>query len=487
MTFSPERNINIFLSYAHEDQDIADAISSTLRSAFYDTFDITLMSEFQLGLNWRDVINESISATDIMIAIATGRLKPGHSYTGFEVGSFTASMKFQPNMKIAPEVARRLIPFAVLDQAPATLNEFEGIDIDPKALHALRFDASNAPQEIEKLTSNGNEAKEGIVKFLSDIQDIINDVLPDKAMKLAQTKQRIEFFNTLATTLCQQLISSISNREESSLIPKSKLIIRVPPGQPGNGDYLSNAEVETQGPCTDSFGVDRENARYNWPDFLKQTPHKDIANSWNDAFKALVRTLNESDFVERNTILSFDRTKTFRVFVSRVRTLFSGLREYHLYVIPLLKPKEYGDQISTMLVRALQISLGYRFMFLERSSEFSPEIIKATRLSALQSTITEMQNSLNLLLQTADDAGLNDPEHVVLILGNAQIDDIYELWDKEKDALYKAASDVIAGPVTLALKESFVGQLESFCEHTREMNKRYTARALTILQERITA
>ena len=107
MSFSPERNINIFLSYAHEDQEIADAISGALRSAFYDTFDITLMSEFPLGLNWREVINESIRATDIMIAIATGRLKPGHSYTGFEIGSFTTSVMFQPNMKIAPAIPRR--------------------------------------------------------------------------------------------------------------------------------------------------------------------------------------------------------------------------------------------------------------------------------------------------------------------------------------------------------------------------------------------
>src|ERR1700709_898346 len=144
MPYSTENNINVFPSYAHEDQGIADAVASALRRAFFETLDITMMSEFPAGLNWRNLINDSIEETDIMIAIATGRLKPGHSFTGFEIGSFVNSMRHRPNMKIAPDVARRMISFAVLDKTPAAVNDFEGIDIDPAALHALRFDASNA-------------------------------------------------------------------------------------------------------------------------------------------------------------------------------------------------------------------------------------------------------------------------------------------------------------------------------------------------------
>src|SRR4051812_33456454 len=116
MPYSTEQNINIFLSYAQEDQAIADAIASILRKAFFDTFDITMMSEFPTGLNWRNLIDDAIETTDIMIAIVTGRLKPGHSFTGYEIGSFSFSMRSKPNMNIAPNVKRRMIPFAVLDK-----------------------------------------------------------------------------------------------------------------------------------------------------------------------------------------------------------------------------------------------------------------------------------------------------------------------------------------------------------------------------------
>jgi hypothetical protein len=486
MPYSTEHNINIFLSYAHEDQAIADAIAVTLRRAFFDTFDITLMSEFPIGLNWRDLINNSIEATDIMIAIATGRLKPGHSFTGFEIGSFTTSMRFRKNMTIAPDVARRMIPFAVLDKTPAAINDFEGIDIEPKDLHALRFDASDAPREIRELSAQGgDDATKSVVKFLSDLQDIISEVLPEKSKKISLSKERIEFFNTLAMGLCEQLFSSVSNREESVLIPKSKLIIRVPPGTSLEQDALSTALVQTQGPCCDSFGLDQDNRTYDWATFLKCASGSDIANAWNEAFRSLLVSMNNSEFVENNIILSFDRKRTFRLFVARLITLFSGVREYHVYVIPLLKPKDYGDPATTLLLRALQVSLGYRFMFLEGSSEFAPDLIRATRAAMLQSTVSAMQNGLNMLLQMAEDAGLNDPEHVVTIFGAKGIDDLYALWDTEKKALYDAASAILANPPTANQKAAFVAQLETFCEHTRDLNKRYTTRVLEVLQHRI--
>jgi len=487
MPYSTEHNINVFLSYAHEDQGIADAVASALRRAFFETLDITMMSEFPAGLNWRNLINDSIEETDIMIAIATGRLKPGHSFTGFEIGSFVNSMRHRPNMKIAPDVARRMISFAVLDKTPAAVNDFEGIDIDPAALHALRFDASNASREIQKLSSKGSDkATKAVIKFLSDIQNLIGEILPKKADKIGQIQDRIEFLNTLAVTVCQQVFIDVSNREEHVLIPKSKLIIRLQPNSASDQQALDAATIETQGPCADSFGLGQEGQAYDWPGFLKYASGPDIANAWNEAFRSLLASMNNSEFVENNTILSFDRKKTFRLFVARLTTLFSGAREYHIYVIPLLKPKDYGDPETTMLLRALQVSLGYRFMFLEATSEFSPDIIRATKPADLQFTISAMQNGLNMLLQMAEDAGLSSPEHVVTIFGARGVDEIYELWDKEKKALYEAASNILlASPPSVVSKKRFVAQLEAFCEHTRDLNKRYTTRVMKVLQRRM--
>jgi hypothetical protein len=255
MPYSAAKNINVFLSYASEDQAIADAVAGILRKAFYDTFDITMMSEFPVGLNWRRLIDDAIETTDIMIAIATGRLKPGHSFTGYEIGCFMTSIRFKPSMGIAPTLPRRMIPFAVLDKTPATVNDFEGIDINPDDLHAVRFDATRALSEISNLSPDGSDlATKGVVKFLSDIQDVANEALPGSDTRTSHSQHRIDFFNTLALDLCQQLFADISNRERSVIIPKSKLIIRVQPSGQAGQDLLATAAVQTQGPCYDSLG-----------------------------------------------------------------------------------------------------------------------------------------------------------------------------------------------------------------------------------------
>ena len=93
----------------------------------------------------------SIRQTDILIAIATSRLKPSHSFTGFEVGAFTFSLHSMPRMERYPTEERRMIPFAVLAQVPDTTREFEGIDIEPTALRYLNFDATDLAANLEKL------------------------------------------------------------------------------------------------------------------------------------------------------------------------------------------------------------------------------------------------------------------------------------------------------------------------------------------------
>jgi hypothetical protein len=488
VSYSPAPNINIFLSYASEDQVIADAVADMIRKGFYDKFDITMMSEFPVGINWRSKIDDSIVVTDIMIAIATGRLKPGHSFTGYEIGSFMMSKRINPNMRVGSNLPRRMIPFATLDRTPSTVNDFEGIDIDPQSLHTVRFDPSDTVAEVRNLSTDGSDtATKAVVKLLNDIQDLVNDVFPGSGTTHSESQNRVEFFNTLAKDLCRQIFDDISNREMTVSIPKSKLIIRVQPTTLPGQDMLKTATVETQGPCYDSFGLHQENQAFDWSGFLNLATVDGISYSWNEAFRSLLISSSTSEFVENNTILSFDGKKAFRIFVARVTTLFSGVREYQVYVIPLLRPKDYGDPQTSALLRALQVSLGYRFMFLEATSPFSPTIMRATQLADFQSAVSTMQNSLNLLLQAADDSGLGNPGMVVSLLGVDGIEDVYASWDAEKKKLNDAVERILAESPDDTIKSMFVVRLATFCDCTRELNKRYTASVMTKLQAYISA
>jgi hypothetical protein len=161
MPFTDTASIKIFISYASDDERIADILAKTLRATFVNSIEITMMSEFPVGINWRRLIDSGISQTDILIAITSGRLKPSHSWTGFEIGSFSFSTSIAPKMKRYQHLDRLMIPFAVLERMPSTLNEFEGIDIDRDALRDVRFDPLNLTSELNRpLQTDGSSRKD---------------------------------------------------------------------------------------------------------------------------------------------------------------------------------------------------------------------------------------------------------------------------------------------------------------------------------------
>ena len=88
-----EERLHVFISYSSEDRDLATAIAEELRRAFNPTIlKLTIDVEFSLGSNWRDRLKADLDDTDILLVVATGKQKVSHSFTGFEVGYFDASI-----------------------------------------------------------------------------------------------------------------------------------------------------------------------------------------------------------------------------------------------------------------------------------------------------------------------------------------------------------------------------------------------------------
>ena len=483
------RALNIFFSYASEDEKIADALARRFRVAFVEGIQITMMSEFPNGLNWRHLIEEHVAQTDILIALATGRLKPSHSFTGFEIGSFSFSLRAAPYMKRFPSQLRRMIPFAVLARVPDTTNEFEGIDIDPESFRDVRFDPTTLADNLSNLYGEGGSRSpdEMIYKLFCDIEDIIASVRGSTQ----QIEQRAQILRGHARALCRELFENMLNREKSVSLPTSnKLVIRVDPRSDVDGKYdlIEQATLRLEGPCYDAFGLSDVHQPLTWAEFTRNVD-EDIAFAWRGALGSLISAAPRANFIDNNFILSFDRTKIFRIFTARIAVYYNNAAEFEVYAIEILHNRDYGDPTTTCLLKAMQVSLGYRFMFLEETSEFSPTIVKATNLKDLKGRVLDLLNGLNLLLQTADEYRLNEPKTILDILGvqaSSTLDDSYKTWEREKNALYSGAKVVLRlKDITTTDKDAFVNTLKSFCENTVDMNRNYTAAVLNLLQRRI--
>ena len=187
--------------------------------------------------------------------------------------------------------------------------------------------------------------------------------------------------------------------------------------------------------------------------------------------------------------MSFDRTKIYRIFTAATSVYYSNEVEYVVYAVEILRRKDYGDPDTTLLLKALDVSLNYRFMFLEDTSEFSPAMFKATKLSDMQLRASDLNDQLNLLLLAADHYQLGNAKNIIRILGvpsSNEMDDQFKQWDDVKKMLYDGIKDLLkVKNIDYTVKSNFIAKLTTFCEHTREMNENYTTAVLEELRTRL--
>ena len=156
----------------------------------------------------------------------------------------------------------------------------------------------------------------------------------------------------------------------------------------------------------------------------------------------------------------------------------------------MLRLKDYGNEQTTTLLRALEVTLGYRFMFLEERSEFSPLMFNMIKLEEFQEHVSEMLDGLNFLLYMAEEYHLSDPNIILDILGTSfvpKIDDRRDEWVQQRTKLYAAATRIASSTqLSRSDKDGFIVILQAFCDKTRSTNVEYLTAVLNTLNKDIT-
>lgn len=481
-----EERLHVFISYSSEDRDLATAIAEELRRAFNPTIlKLTIDVEFSLGSNWRDRLKADLDDTDILLVVATGKQKVSHSFTGFEVGYFDASISHSPKMEHFPTQDRIMIPIAVFTKTPETMSEIQALQInapfDPMVVDpaALKNPASPAGG------TNIAMKKTPIFRLFKRIQGIINQ-------SIQLSDEELEAFNEQLLESSARLFNIIhielQKRVYQENFPERKIVVRtsLAAASPGRGDALSDATVEFFGRF-DSFGFQTpQGGPVSWSQFAENIGEEDVARCWTSTIQMLVSAAMRGDFRDnRQVVTSQEKDRAFRMFVARSVIYYSGVREFHIYIVEI-RYKDYGDPTTTMLLKAISIGLQYRFMFLEgKTSEFSPNSFNATLQPGLRGKIAEMIQQLDYLLWYSQDAGLNEPESILQILGDlptGEIDRKSKIWEEQKSNLYAAARKMLAtDDQLLQNKVEFVTVLQAFCDSTRVLNEDFTSKVLLAL------
>jgi len=473
-------SLKIFLSYAREDESLARALDKSLSGTFGGGIDLARMSTFPLGANWRSEINKLLDRADVLIAITSGRRKPGHSFTGYEIGAFHFSCLRSPNMEAYANVPRKAIPFALASAMPDTLSELEGVGLDASSIFAVEYN----------LDDDSTEYNEQIFNFLEFVEKVISGITRGDIPDARKSQLR-----TAACKLFADIKQILSTREEKTEQPKSKLVIRADVGS-SEAD-LANAEIWLEGDdCRSAFGIDPSSPGLvntssvrpmKWASFISRVKGRDIAEGWKMTLERMMLQALQGRFID-DRLTSFDRNKTLKVFISQVVRFYNKTREFHMYVVDIPPPREYGDQHTTLLQNALQVGLTYRSMFLDPTSEFGPNAIMALQTSELPETVSELLCELEYILQSSRSAGLYNPNNINYILGYeraGEVSALFEKWDAAREQLLDVAHRILAARDGRALRGELIDRLTHFCDETRPMNRSYLEAVMRKLQDRL--
>lgn len=110
-------------------------------------------------------------------------------------------------------------------------------------------------------------------------------------------------------------------------------------------------------------------------------------------------------------IVSNDERHAFRLILTTSTRYFNGIREFSLYFVEYLRPKDFGDPATTLVLKGLELCCRFRFLFLEKGSEFSPLSIRMALPNQIHELVRSIERELNLLQRDAMDMNLDKPNN----------------------------------------------------------------------------
>jgi hypothetical protein len=182
--------------------------------------------------------------------------------------------------------------------------------------------------------------------------------------------------------------------------------------------------------------------------------------------------------------------------VSRVVTYVSKKTEIHIYIVKMVV-RHYGDPLTSRLLSAINIGLQFRFLFLEKNSQFRPARFDyplsqdtSKEMDAWKSTVAELLSHMNMILREAQDQHLMDTDLLDKIWGlggGPRVRQMMAAWDVARNRLYAAAQALLASNASdfPDKQEPFRNALRDLHTTTESMNREYTLRALQAIAEEV--
>ena len=464
--------LNLFISYAREDENIADAVRAALTKALPTPLAYVEMDKYtiEMGVDFATNIQEKLDRAHVLILVHTARPKLSFGWTGQELGYFRAQKKLTPTLD---DIERRIV-FVSLADAPPGTEMLNGVRVTISS-----EDLDRSQDEYALGLKIGND--DAFVRFLNEMQGVVEDIWrKEKYQGTPPTRERnpvectkdmyVEIFRSQkagedvarSTRPQKQLTIETSDSELQAWLPDLP-----PTALMSAGSAAGTMTV---------FGLPEGNL--TWKDFCAQTQGRKNGGVWTDAIRAVVTsTLPDQISVDNGQVIfANDDGKMYRVILTSGLRYFDGTRKFTIYLVEGLRRTEFGREETSLLLKGLELVCRYRFMFLEADSPFIDENIEVTPPDKLYDRATSAMRELDWLKRDARHARLDDTVVWGRMLGGYElVKKIALAYGANEPAVMAAALAIIKSrrePDKLPdLRAKLAAAVRALADATNEVNR----------------
>ena len=264
-----------------------------------------------------------------------------------------------------------------------------------------------------------------------------------------------------------RVFAEYRRRPKAVLRPQKQLVIRYESAATTRGLVQSPASISFHGGAASVFGMpDGDSNPVPWQVFGERVAPNSLGTFWTTTLAKILDIGGSAELIQANQglIASYNQSRLFRAVLTSWTTYHDGSAEANIYLIEVQRRADFGNPKTTVLLKALQLTCRFRFLFLEKQSEFYYLNVQVADRKNLRSLANRIATELDLLQSDSVDADLDKPGTYAGFLADSQLLAMAQDWLPLEQQLRKACAAAInadgdstaaGADLAAALKEVF--------------------------------
>jgi hypothetical protein len=494
------RPAGVFISYASEDHDIAQAVYQSLQAlgeTVYDRVKIFLDSKsMDGGDEIRTDIKTGLKKSDFLVVLYTGLFKHSHGYTGFEIGFFEALI--EEEIAKFGQTSRRIV-YLFCGDTPSVGDGILGISINVDG-----GDLAGTRADYLRRCAQSPDNPDALARFFHEIANRAESRLPPALrddrdeMERKRGKRRRTVAEDIIPGLKGKMFDSMSTRVTRNTVEQKLIEIELP--KPGSDQMFvampDDAMLTPHSGTLEIFGISNRIDALTWDEFRNELRSRDAlcgASILLAIEQAVISAVSPAIRLDNDQIIKSANDQIYRVLVIRQMDYYNGRKVVHVYFIQKLHRSPLGNNDTSVILGLINVAAKYRFIFIERESllsvesfMFEPEPVK------IQNKVRQLVRELLLIEEESRNLKLDQVAAISAYYGGDEqhlegAKGMQDRWYVARHALMDAAEKILgvapASPGFLAANQEWLTVLKSFRQTSEELNSIVTVQALENLKK----